>query len=46
MQQIPNTYQWSNWEAMFSTCSVQQLRDATIEEMLEAVFYIILAEVL
>jgi hypothetical protein len=31
-------HQWANWEEMFSTRSVQQLHDATIEELLEAVF--------
>jgi hypothetical protein len=36
-QQIPNTQQWTNWEAGFSTPSVRQLRDATIE-LSEAVF--------
>jgi hypothetical protein len=36
-QQIPNTHQYTNWEVMFSTRSVRQLRDATIE-LLEAVF--------
>jgi uncharacterized membrane protein len=30
-QQIPNTHQWTNWEAVFSTMSVGQLRQATIE---------------
>jgi hypothetical protein len=30
-------HQWTNWEAEFSTRSVQQLRDATIE-LLEALF--------
>jgi hypothetical protein len=38
MQQIPNTHQWTNWEVVFSMWSVRQLRDATIEELLEAVF--------
>jgi hypothetical protein len=37
-QQIPNTHQWNNWEAVFSTRSVRELGDATIEEVLEAVF--------
>jgi hypothetical protein len=32
-QQIRNTHQWSNWEAVFSTRSVVQLRDATIEQL-------------
>jgi hypothetical protein len=36
-QQIRNTHQWNNWEAVFSTLSVGQMRDATIE-LLEAVF--------
>jgi hypothetical protein len=45
-QQIPNTHKWSNWEAVFSTQSVRQLCDATIEELLEAVFYAVCAEVL
>jgi hypothetical protein len=36
-QQIRNMHQWTNWEEMFSTRSVRQLRDATIE-LLEAVF--------
>jgi hypothetical protein len=35
-QQIPNAPM--SWEAVFSTRSVQQLRDARIEEPLEAVF--------
>jgi hypothetical protein len=33
-QHIPNTHQWTNWEAVFSTRSAWQLRDATIEELL------------
>jgi hypothetical protein len=37
MQQIPNTYQSTNLEEVFSALSVQ-LRDATIEELLEEVF--------
>jgi hypothetical protein len=28
-QQIPNTHQWTNWEEVFSTLSVRQLRDVT-----------------
>jgi hypothetical protein len=40
MQQNPNTHQQTNWEAVFSTRSVRQLRDAKTEELLEAVFYI------
>jgi hypothetical protein len=31
-------HQWTNWEAVFSTWSVQQLRDATIEELLKKLF--------
>jgi hypothetical protein len=34
-QQIPNTHQWTNWEAVFSAWSVPQLHDATMEEMLD-----------
>jgi hypothetical protein len=30
--------EWTNWEAVFSVWSVQQLSDATTEELLEAVF--------
>jgi hypothetical protein len=30
--------QWANWEAVFSTESVRQLRDATIEELLAGVY--------
>jgi hypothetical protein len=37
-QQIPNTHEWTNWEAVFFTRSMRQLRDATIDEVLEAVF--------
>jgi hypothetical protein len=37
-QQIPNTHQWTTWEEVFSKWSVPQLRDTTIEELLEAVF--------
>jgi hypothetical protein len=33
-------YQWTKWEAVFSTLSVRQLRDVTIKELLEAVFSI------
>jgi hypothetical protein len=36
-QQIPNTHQRTNWEAVFFALSVRQLRDATIE-LSEAVF--------
>jgi hypothetical protein len=36
-QQIHNTHRWTNYEAVFSTRSVRQLRDATIE-LLETVF--------
>jgi hypothetical protein len=35
MQKIPNMHQWTNWEAVFSMRLVRQLRDATIEELLE-----------
>jgi hypothetical protein len=35
-RQIPNMHQWTNWDAIFSTRSVRQLRNAT--ELLEAVF--------
>jgi hypothetical protein len=41
-QQIPETQQKTNWEAAFSTRSMRQLRDATIEELLEAMFAILL----
>jgi hypothetical protein len=37
-QKIPNTHQWSNWKAVFSTWSERQLRDATIGELLSGVF--------
>jgi hypothetical protein len=37
-QQIPNTYQWTTLEAVFSMRTVRNLRDAAIEELLEAVF--------
>jgi hypothetical protein len=37
-QEIPNVHKWANWEVVFSTWSVRQLRDATIENLLEAVF--------
>jgi hypothetical protein len=30
-------HQWTNWEQMFFAQSMQQLHDATIEELLEAV---------
>jgi hypothetical protein len=33
-------YQWTNWEEVFFKLSMRQLRDATIEELMEAVFYI------
>jgi hypothetical protein len=36
-QQIHNTHQWINYEEMFCTQSVRQLRDATIE-LLKAAF--------
>jgi hypothetical protein len=38
MQQIPKEHQSINWEEVFSTQSVRQLRDAAIEELLKAVF--------
>jgi hypothetical protein len=31
MQKFPNPHQWTNWEAVFSTRSVRQLRDGTTE---------------
>jgi hypothetical protein len=37
-EQIRNTEQWSKWETVFSTRSVLQLRDATIDELLGEVF--------
>jgi hypothetical protein len=37
-QQIINTHKWSNWEVLFSTQSMPQLRDATIEELFGEVF--------
>jgi hypothetical protein len=37
-QQILNTPQWTNWEALFSMIYVRYLRDATIELLLEAVY--------
>jgi hypothetical protein len=37
-QQIPNTHQLTNWEAVLYTRSVRQLRDITTKELLEAVF--------
>jgi hypothetical protein len=37
-QQISKAYQWINWEAMFSTLSEKQLRDATVEELLGEMF--------
>jgi hypothetical protein len=45
-QQIPNMHQWTNWEAVFSARSVRQLRDTTIEELLEQCFCAVLAEML
>jgi hypothetical protein len=36
--QIPNMHQWTNWEEVLSTHSMQQLYDAAIEELLETVF--------
>jgi hypothetical protein len=44
-QQIPNTYQWTNCEAVFSKRSVRRTLVATIE-LLEVVFYAVRAEVL
>jgi hypothetical protein len=38
MDQIPNTHEWTNLEAVFSKQSVRQLDDATTEELLEVVF--------
>jgi hypothetical protein len=40
-QQIPNTHQWTNWEAVFYMRSVQQLRDATIEDLLGEAFSVL-----
>jgi hypothetical protein len=40
-EQIPNMHQWTNWEAVFSTRSVRQLREATREELFEAVFSVL-----
>jgi hypothetical protein len=37
-QQLPNTHQWTNWEALFSARPLRQLLDSKIEELLEAVF--------
>jgi 3-polyprenyl-4-hydroxybenzoate decarboxylase len=37
-QQISNTHQWTNCEAVFSTRSVRQLRDTTMYELLEDTF--------
>jgi hypothetical protein len=37
-QHIPNMHQWTNWERVFSTWSVQELRNITIEEPLKVVF--------
>jgi hypothetical protein len=37
-QHIPNTHQWTNWEAVFSARCVRQLCGATIEELLGDVF--------
>jgi hypothetical protein len=36
-QQIPNTHQYTNWEAIFSTRSMRLLRGATIELLGEVV---------
>jgi hypothetical protein len=40
-QQIFNMHQWTNWEVMFSMWCVRQLHDATVEELLEAVFSVV-----
>jgi hypothetical protein len=45
-QQIPNTRQWTNLEAVSSTRSVRHLLDATREERRNGVFYAVRAEVL
>jgi hypothetical protein len=37
-QKIPNMHQWTNWKEVSSTQSAQQLCDAAIGELLEAVF--------
>jgi hypothetical protein len=37
-QQINNTHQWTNWEAVFSVRSVGHLHDIKIEEFLGDVF--------
>jgi hypothetical protein len=37
---IPNTHQYTNWEASFCARSVQQMRDVTTEGLFEAVFSI------
>jgi hypothetical protein len=37
-KQIRSLHQWTNWEVMFSTQSVQQLHDTTIEGLLGVVF--------
>jgi hypothetical protein len=34
---FPNTHQWSNWEAVFSTHYVRQLRNATIKLLEEMI---------
>jgi hypothetical protein len=39
-------HKWTIWEVMFSMWSVQQLHDATIEELLGEVFCAICIEVL
>jgi hypothetical protein len=38
MQQIPNTHQWTNWKSVFSTRSMRQLRDASSEKLMGALF--------
>jgi hypothetical protein len=39
-QQIPNKHQWANWEVVFYKRTVRQLRNTTVEELLEKVFYV------
>jgi hypothetical protein len=36
-----NTHKWSNWEAVFSTLSVRQLRDVTTQELLGELFSVL-----
>jgi hypothetical protein len=38
MQRILSPHRWANWEAVFFTRPVRQLRAATIEELLGKVF--------